>query len=91
MIKNAFIFAFLLVLVSCNDKAQKENTSKTTQRWFPELKSDRYNAAFLIMDGVYNTEFTAPYDIFQHTKFRKKHQGHEYLYRGQHLKSHYLF
>jgi len=23
------------------------------------------------MDGVYNTELTAPYDIFQHTKFRK--------------------
>ncbi|WP_420601638.1 DJ-1/PfpI family protein [Flagellimonas sp.] len=71
MIKNAFIFAIFLVLVSCNDNAQKENTPKTTQRWLPELKSDRYNAAFLIMDGVYNTEFTAPYDIFQHTKFRK--------------------
>ena len=27
--------------------------------------------AFLIMDGVYNTEFTAPYDIFQHTQYRK--------------------
>lgn len=23
------------------------------------------------MDGVYNTELTAPYDIFQHTKFRE--------------------
>lgn len=23
------------------------------------------------MDGVYNTEFTAPYDIFQHTQYRK--------------------
>lgn len=23
------------------------------------------------MDGVYNTEFTAPFDIFQHTRFRK--------------------
>lgn len=32
---------------------------------------DRYNVAFLIMDGVYNTELTAPYDIFQHTIFRK--------------------
>ncbi|MEL6656340.1 MAG: DJ-1/PfpI family protein [Bacteroidota bacterium] len=30
----------------------------------------RYNVAFLIMDGVYNTELTAPYDIFQHTIFR---------------------
>jgi transcriptional regulator GlxA family with amidase domain len=23
------------------------------------------------MDGTYNTEFTAPYDIFQHTKYRE--------------------
>lgn len=30
----------------------------------------RYNVGFLIMDGVYNTELTAPYDIFQHTVFR---------------------
>ncbi|MEM8584862.1 MAG: DJ-1/PfpI family protein [Bacteroidota bacterium] len=36
----------------------------------PELVDGRYNVAFLIMDGVYNTELTAPYDIFQHTIFR---------------------
>ena len=36
----------------------------------PELKPNRYNVAFLIMDGVFNTELTAPYDIFQHTIFR---------------------
>lgn len=36
----------------------------------PELEPGRYNVAFLIMDGVYNTELTAPYDIFQHTIFR---------------------
>jgi len=35
-----------------------------------ELNPEWYNVAFLIMDGVYNTELTAPYDIFQHTKFR---------------------
>lgn len=36
----------------------------------PELNPDHYNVAFLIMDGVYNTELTAPFDIFQHTIFR---------------------
>ncbi len=36
----------------------------------PKLEAERYNAAFLIMDGVYNTELTAPFDIFQHTIFR---------------------
>ncbi|MFT5262669.1 MAG: transcriptional regulator GlxA family with amidase domain, partial [Polaribacter sp.] len=35
-----------------------------------KLLSDRYNVGLLIMDGVYNTELTAPYDIFQHTIFR---------------------
>ncbi len=36
----------------------------------PKVTPDRYNVAFLIMDGVYNTELTAPFDIFQHTIFR---------------------
>lgn len=35
-----------------------------------EIVEGRYNVGFLIMDGVYNTELTAPYDIFQHTIFR---------------------
>ena len=30
-----------------------------------------YQVGILVMDGVYNTELTAPYDIFQHTVFRK--------------------
>jgi transcriptional regulator GlxA family with amidase domain len=37
----------------------------------PELIPDAYNVAFLIMNGTYNTELTAPYDIFQHTRFRE--------------------
>ena len=36
----------------------------------PDIVSGRLNAAFLIMDGVYNTELTAPMDIFHHTRFR---------------------
>ncbi len=37
----------------------------------PELFAGRYNVGILVMEGVYNTELTAPYDIFQHTVFRK--------------------
>jgi transcriptional regulator GlxA family with amidase domain len=29
-----------------------------------------YNVALLVMDGTFNTELTAPMDIFHHTKFR---------------------
>lgn len=36
------------------------------------LDSTRYNVGILIMDGTYNTELTAPYDIFQHTIFREQ-------------------
>lgn len=37
----------------------------------PILKEGRYNVAFLVMDGTYNTELTAPFDIFQHTQYRE--------------------
>jgi transcriptional regulator GlxA family with amidase domain len=61
--------------VNCNSSEEKkESTSeakKQTEKQFPKLESNHYNVAFLIMEGVYNTELTAPYDIFQHTKFRK--------------------
>ncbi|HAF77527.1 MAG TPA: glutamine amidotransferase, partial [Maribacter sp.] len=40
-------------------------------RQLPKLEPSNYNVAFLIMNGTFNTEFTAPFDIFQHTKFRK--------------------
>lgn len=53
----------------------EENSSQTEEisekRYFPKLDSTRYNVAFLIMEGVYNTELTAPFDIFQHTVFRE--------------------
>lgn len=69
--KNIFLLALLIFFISCIDKNQNGDVINTTQRKFPELASDRYNVAFLIMDGVYNTEFTAPYDIFQHTQYRE--------------------
>ncbi|MCW9037842.1 DJ-1/PfpI family protein [Altibacter sp.] len=74
---------FLLLLlcfgmVSCGETASERtkkdvgsNPSEVNQKTLPKLPSGRYNVAFLIMDGVYNTELTAPYDIFQHTVFRE--------------------
>ena len=36
----------------------------------PDLPAGRpLNAGFLVVDGVYNTELTAPFDIFHHTVF----------------------
>lgn len=62
----------LALMVSCGKNAEKEQTlSSHSGRTFPDLKPNRYNVAFLIMDGTFNTEFTAPYDIFQHTVYRE--------------------
>ncbi len=59
---------FIFCLFACQP-SPTDNTINIPVRK-PDILPDRYNAAFLIMDGVYNTELTAPYDIFQHTIFR---------------------
>lgn len=63
--------------ISCGNPSEVNKTNASTEantlklpKTFPKLDTSRYNVAFLIMDGVYNTELTAPFDIFQHTIFR---------------------
>ncbi len=66
-----YLIVLLLLSFSCKEfKKETENTS-LRNRILPKLETNRYNVAFLIMEGTYNTEFTAPYDIFQHTQYRK--------------------
>ncbi len=75
-----FLFVLSATLIFSCSKIKKEKLSEVetsveditvTDKTFPKLVSNRYNVAFLIMDGTYNTEFTAPFDIFQHTQYRK--------------------
>ena len=61
-----FVFSCRQNTNNLNNSIENELADKT----FPELDSSRYNVAFLIMDGTFNTELTAPFDIFQHTIFR---------------------
>ena len=64
--------ALLLIsifLISCNQKPEQISKEVTLDPILTD--GSRYNVAFLIMDGTYNTEFTAPFDIFQHTVFRE--------------------
>ena len=67
---NKIYLLFLVCLLACQSTKNIDN-SNTIPKRVVDLPADRYNVAFLIMDGVYNTELTAPYDIFQHTIFRK--------------------
>jgi len=62
-----FCFSLAITIIGCDSA----NTTTTATTAPTILEPNRYNVAFLIMDGVYNTELTAPYDIFQHTIFRK--------------------
>lgn len=69
--KYVFFLSSIFFLFSCTHTVEKKGTI--------EVKSDKdsfsdtsvYNVAFLIMDGTFNTELTAPLDIFHHTKFRE--------------------
>jgi len=80
LIDDCVIFAFmkksicLLVVIwtlfSCGS-GPKEEGSVVMPDMVHKVHADRYQVGILIMDGVYNTELTAPYDIFQHTQYRK--------------------
>ncbi len=60
-----FTWILFLCLLACQSK-QADTITKPLQH-----NPNHYQVGFLIMDGVYNTELTAPYDIFQHTIFRE--------------------
>ncbi|WP_290699356.1 DJ-1/PfpI family protein [Lacinutrix sp.] len=78
--KNILLLFILFAVFNCNSSEEKKqnknllNTKETPEaalKQFPKLEPNRYNVAFLIMDGTFNTELTAPFDIFQHTIFRE--------------------
>lgn len=68
--KNLLILLSVLFLFGCSEQETELKPEKASIRHEVELDKDNYNVAFLIMDGTFNTELTAPYDIYQHTKFR---------------------
>ncbi|WP_299245740.1 DJ-1/PfpI family protein [uncultured Aquimarina sp.] len=77
--KHILYIILSIIVIGCQEKNQEKPTLNTekqieiveNKKTFPKLEPNRYNVAFLIMDGTYNTEFTAPFDIFQHTQYRK--------------------
>ncbi len=76
--KYILVFLLFIGISSCGNPSEekpiKNNFEITSekQKTFPKLDTSRYNVGFLIMDGTFNTELTAPYDIFQHTIFREQ-------------------
>jgi len=71
MARIIFLYALFLISCSTNISDSEKSINNNSSSYNRPLIKEAYNVAFLIMDGVYNTELTAPYDIFQHTIFRK--------------------
>ncbi|SEQ34939.1 DJ-1/PfpI family protein [Neolewinella agarilytica] len=67
-----FVLLFTFACSSEEPSSHLRPVAQTTEEVpdFSDPNEEVYNVALLIMDGVYNTELTAPYDIFQHTIFR---------------------
>ena len=63
------VFAFI-VFTFFGCKKAETNEGSTLVENVRELPEEKYNVALLVMDGTFNTELTAPMDIFHHTKFR---------------------
>lgn len=70
--KNFVYLLLTFLIIGCGNAKESIVADKNDKsvKQFPKLEKDRYNVAFLIMDGTFNTELTAPFDIFQHTVFR---------------------
>jgi len=62
-------YIFILLSLGCQKKVgdapEEDKTSSTIIEPIHPLKE--LNVGFLLVDGVYNTEVIAPFDIFQHT------------------------
>lgn len=66
-----WLWCIILFFVASNGcKPVQEQQVNEVRSSAVEIVEGRYNVGILIMDGVYNTELTAPMDIFQHTIFR---------------------
>lgn len=71
--KLIHLLSLLIVLLTLSACQHPVKQSKSYHNTSPvALVEGRYNVGILIMDGVYNTEMTAPMDIFQHTIFREE-------------------
>ncbi len=62
--KNIWIGFLIITLISCQTASEKSRMVIE-----PVAEGQSFNAAFLMIEGVYNSELMAPYDIFQHTIF----------------------
>jgi transcriptional regulator GlxA family with amidase domain len=71
MIKRVFILSLILGFAACQQEKNENKLVQTSKSIHIESNkpTKKLNVAFLAINGVYNSELMAPYDIFQHTIF----------------------
>jgi len=73
--KQFITFFAVILLFSCQSTSEKTTYNHQVPK--VETPTDTLQVGFLIMEGVYNTELTAPMDMFQHTIFHVEEGGME--------------
>lgn len=70
MKNNLILLAMATLLWSCSSNENNQVAQTTIEIHSPKnTPSKKLNVGFLAINGVYNSELMAPYDIFQHTIF----------------------
>lgn len=69
--KKFITFLSISIVLACSSPKENQEVAQTTKFVHSEINkpNDTLNVAFLAINGVYNSELMAPYDIFQHTIF----------------------
>jgi len=67
MPKFLYLILSLVLFASCTADVDVKMNSKSP--YTPNHPAGKVNVGFLVVDGVYNSELMAPYDIFHHTVF----------------------
>lgn len=69
--KKYLFLSLFVALISCGGPQESEQVVQATKVIYKESQrpDDTLNVGFLAINGVYNSELMAPFDIFQHTIF----------------------
>lgn len=69
--KKSLMLSVFVLIVACSSSQDSNQVVQATKGLHDEENRPKkvLNVAFLAINGVYNSELIAPYDIFQHTVF----------------------
>jgi transcriptional regulator GlxA family with amidase domain len=70
--RQIFLVILFISMFACNTSVNVEQ-NKQNEMPEPIMPNEVLNVAFLIVDGVYNSELVAPMDIFHHTVYHTEH------------------